>query len=98
MEFEFTGTAFEWRGPAPYVFVAVPDENAAALAENVQLLTYGWGCIPARVTAGETTVTTSLMPRDGGYVVPLKVALRRPEGIELGDQVTLRVEVELRLP
>lgn len=93
MEFEFTGEAIEWRGPAPYVFVAMPEEMAGVLADHVTLFSYGWGCIPAKVTAGDTTVTTSLFPRDGGYLVPLKVALRRPEGIELGDLVTLRVEV-----
>lgn len=98
MEFEFTGTVIAWRGPAPYLFVRVPDDVAHVLSENLPLLTYGWGCIPARVTSGSTSVTTSLMPKDGGYLVPLKVALRRPEHIEPGDVVPLRVEVDLRLP
>lgn len=98
MEFAFAGEAFEWRGPAPHVFVRMPEPDAALLAENLGALSYGWGCIPAVVTIGDTTVTTSLMPKDGGYVVPLKVALRRPEGIEAGDVVTLRVAVEARTP
>lgn len=91
---ELTGEVVEWRGPAPYHFLVVPEEECAELAEAARLVTYGWGMIPAAVTIGATTVTTSLWPRDGGYVVPLKDALRRPEGISLGDTVTLTLEVD----
>lgn len=91
-----TGEVIEWRGPAPHHFVAVSADVAEELTADVAQLSYGWGCIPARVTLGTTSVSTSLMPRNGGYLVPLKVALRRPEGVELGDEVTLHVEVTPR--
>lgn len=91
--YQVVGEVIEWRGPAPHHFVALPDDLAQELADDVAHLSYGWGCIPAEVTLGDTTVATSLMPRDGGYLVPLKVALRRPEGVELGDVVSLRVTV-----
>ncbi len=29
MEWEFAGPVIEWRGPAPFYFVAVPDEESA---------------------------------------------------------------------
>ena len=51
------------------------------------------GVIPARVRIGETAVETSLMPRDGVYLVPLKVALRRPGHIEDGDAVRVHLSV-----
>lgn len=38
-------------------------------------------------------MTTSLIPKDGVYLVPLKVALRRPEGIDDGDAVRVRLHV-----
>ncbi len=57
-------------------------------------LTYGWGVIPARVRIGDIEVGTSLMPRDDVYLVPLKVALRKPLGIDDGDVVHLQVSVE----
>jgi hypothetical protein len=38
-------------------------------------------------------VTTSLTPKDGVYLVPLKVALRRAEGIDDGDAVRVRLQV-----
>lgn len=30
MTFTFTAPVFEWRGPAPYVFVAVPSDECEA--------------------------------------------------------------------
>ena len=45
------------------------------------------------MTIGSTTVTTSLFPKDGGYLVPLKDALRKPEGVSNED--TVRVELTL---
>ena len=88
-EFEFTGDLFEWRGPAPFYFVSVPDDIAAEIKILAPMVTYGWGVIPATVTIGATTITTSLFPKDGGYLVPLKDAIRKPENITLGDAVTL---------
>jgi hypothetical protein len=34
-----------------------------------------------------------LIPRDGVYLGPLKVALRRPEGIDDGDVVRVHLSV-----
>ncbi len=93
VDFEFSGDVFEWRGPSPFHFVRVPDDIAAEITILAPTLTYGWGVIPAEVTVGATTVTTSLFPKDGGYLVPLKDALRKPEGINLGDVVDLTLRL-----
>jgi hypothetical protein len=59
------------------------------------MVTYGWGVIPCTVTIGSTSVTTSLFPKDGGYLVPIKNALRLPEKLLVGDivEVTLSIAV-----
>jgi hypothetical protein len=88
----FSGEVFHWRGPAPHHWVALPDEDSEELTARPEL-SYGWGCIAAVVTVGSTRYETSLMPKDGRYLVPIKVAVRRAEEIELGDTVALRVEV-----
>jgi len=95
MELEFAGPIFEWRGPAPYHFVAVPDDEAEQIQETAAAVTYGWGMIPVRGRIGHTEFTTSLWPKDGGYVVPLKVAVRRPERLALGDVVTVRLVIDV---
>jgi hypothetical protein len=89
MEIDFTGEVIEWRGPSPFFFVAVPPADAEVIADLAPMLTYGWGVIPARVTVGSTTWATSLFPRDGGYLVPLRAAERRREGVVLGDEVAV---------
>lgn len=96
MDLRFRGEIIHWRGPAPYHYVAVPRPEADELRAASSLVSYGWGVIPVAVTLGGTRWTTSLFPKDGGYLVPIKDAVRRAEGVELGDQVDLRVSVAVR--
>ncbi len=93
MELEFTGVVYYWRGPAPHHFVAVPDDECAAIEATAALVTYGWGMIPVSVTLRSSTWTTSLWPKDGGYIVPLKQAVRRAEGVDVDDEVTIRLTI-----
>ncbi|WP_163696040.1 DUF1905 domain-containing protein [Mycolicibacterium sarraceniae] len=93
MDWAFEAEVFQWRGPAPYFFVATPPQVNDFLHAHHSELTYGWGVIPAQVRIGATEVTTSLIPKDGVYLVPLKVALRRPEGIDDGDAVRVGLHV-----
>jgi Domain of unknown function (DUF1905) len=95
MEIVFAGRVIEWRGPSPYYFVPVPDEESADIHEVAARVTYGWGMIPVAVRIGSTRWTTSLFPKDGGYVVPLKDLVRKAEGIEVGDAVTVRLAVDV---
>ncbi|MFI6133586.1 DUF1905 domain-containing protein [Micromonospora sp. NPDC051141] len=94
MELAFSGEVWFWRGPAPYHFVTVPDEQCAALATAAASVSYGWGMVPVGVRIGGTDWRTSLWPKDGRYVLPLKVAVRRAERIELGDRVDVRLTVD----
>jgi hypothetical protein len=47
--------------------------------------------IPVRVRIGDTEWATSLWPKDGRYIVPLKDAVRKAEGLAEGDTVTVRL-------
>ena len=93
MELDVTGEVWEWRGPAPYYFVTVPDGESAHLRGVAAAVTYGWGMIPVLARIGETEWETSLWPKDGRYVVPLKDVVRRAEDIDAGDTVTVRLLV-----
>ena len=92
MEIEFNGTIWYWRGPAPHYFVTVPAEQCGDLAAIVRSVTYGWGMIPALVRIGKTEWETSLFPKDGRYLVPIKASVRRAEQLAEGDTVAVRVE------
>ena len=94
MDLEFRGEIIHWRGPAPFHFVTVPEEQSAAIEHVSSMVTYGWGAIPVKVRIGGTEFATSLFPRDELYVVPVKVAVRRAEGLSLGDEVAVRLHLE----
>jgi len=95
VELHFTGRVVEWRGPAPYYFLPVPDEESADIREVAVAASYGWGVIPVEVRLGDHTFSTSLFPKDGGYLLPLKDAVRRPRGLSAGDDVTVAVTIRL---
>ncbi len=95
MDLEFSGEVWFWRGPSPWHFVTVPEEECAELEDSSAFVSYGWGMIPVAVRIGETEWTTSLWPKDGSYVVPLKAAVRRAEGINVGDVVSVRLAVDV---
>lgn len=97
VELTFSGEVWEWRGPAPYHFVSVPPEQCEEVRDAAELVSYGWGMVPVTLIIGGTTWTTSLWPKEGGYVVPLKDRVRRAEQIELGDVVSVELRVELSL-
>lgn len=95
MEFEFAATVWQWRGPAPYHFITVPDWACEHIAPLANVISYGWGMIPVQATIGGTTWTTAMFAKDGGYVLPVKDAVRRAEEIAVGSavEVTLTVSV-----
>ena len=93
LDLEVSGDVWHWRGPAPFYFVTVPDDECAQLQAVSRVVTYGWGMIPVRARIGVTEWRTSLFPKDGGYVVPVKDAVRRAEAIDEGDTVTVRLTV-----
>jgi hypothetical protein len=95
VDLEFSGELWFWKGPAPWHFVTVPDEESGALESTSSVVTYGWGMVPVTARIGGTTWTTSLWPKDGGYIVPVKAWVRKAEGLELGDAVTVRLSVDL---
>ncbi|MFC7244268.1 DUF1905 domain-containing protein [Catellatospora aurea] len=94
MDLEFSGEIWFWRGPAPWYFVTVPDEHCPALEDASAQVSYGWGMIPVTARIGTTGWTTSLFPKDGRYIVPVKAVVRRAEKLDAGDTVTVRLNVD----
>ncbi len=95
MDIVFSGRVIEWRGPSPFYFVPVPAEQAAEVRQVAAMATYGWGVVPVEARIDGTAFATSLFPRDGGYLLPLKIAVRRPQGLSAGDDVTVAMTVRL---
>lgn len=93
MIIEFTGTIWFWRGPAPYYFVTIPESESLKIKAISGSVTYGWGVIPVKVRIGKTEWKTSLFPKNGLYIVPIKANVRETENLDVGDEVTIGLEV-----
>ncbi len=93
MDIKFDGKIWYWRGPAPFYFVTVPEKECQELKGMLTFVTYGWGMIPAKVKIGKTEWTTSMFPKNGAYIVPIKAMVRKAEKLEEGDNVMLRLQV-----
>lgn len=71
----------------------MPDEECAALEAVAAIVTYGWGMVPVTARIGDSEWPTSLWPKNGGYIVPVKSWVREAEGIDVGDTVDVRLTV-----
>ena len=92
MEFDFEGRVVEWRGPAPFYFVAIPEAESADIKAAAKGIEY-WGQVPVTVRIGDARFSTALFPRDGRYLLPLKVAVRNATRITLDDIVAVELNI-----
>jgi hypothetical protein len=93
MHLSFVGTIWYWRGPSPYYFVTIPEAQSDTIKAISKLVTYGWGVIPVRVHLGEQVWHTSLFPKDGRYLVPIKDSIRKAGKLAEGDEVLIALEI-----
>jgi len=93
LDLAFRGELWHWRGPAPFYFITVSDDASAALHAVSTEVTYGWGMIPVRARIGGTLFDTSLFPKDGRYVLPVKDAVRMAERLAAGDTVAVQLVI-----
>nr|WP_297414783.1 DUF1905 domain-containing protein [uncultured Nocardioides sp.] len=95
MDFDFDGHVVEWRGPAPFYFVAIPEEESADIKFAAKGIEY-WGQVPVIVRINDTEFTTALFPKDGRYLLPLKDKVREAAGIEVDEDVSVELRVGRR--
>lgn len=89
----FEATIIHWRGPPPYLFAPVPDELVGEVKIASRTASYGWGVVPVTAVIGTTEFSTSLFPRNGGYLLPIKVAVQRAEDVSIGDRVQIAMQI-----
>jgi hypothetical protein len=94
LRFRFEAKIIEWRGPAPFFYAPMPLQQADELRQIANRVSYGWGCIPVEAKMCGVTYTTSLFPRDGTYLLPVKVVVRRQANVTVGDKVAVDMIVQ----
>jgi hypothetical protein len=96
VDMTFSAALFHWRGPAPYYWLSLPEDACDYVHAEAAGATYGWGVIPVAVRIGTTDWETSLLPRDGGYLLPVKQVVRNQERLTDGDTVSVSMRVAPR--
>jgi hypothetical protein len=92
MDFEFEGPVIEWRGPAPFYFLRIPEDESADIKLAAKGLEY-WGQVPVVVCIASATFTTALFPKDGRYLIPLKGVVRKSAGIQVDEVLSVGLSV-----
>ncbi|NUR95515.1 MAG: DUF1905 domain-containing protein [Kribbellaceae bacterium] len=92
-DIEFAGEIWYWRGPAPWYFITVPEEECGYFEAEAGQVSYGWGMTPVTAEIGGSVWETSMFPKDGRYILPVKAAVRRAEDLDDGDQPVVRLRL-----
>ena len=99
--FTFTAPLWRWSArqepsdPSAWCFVTVPED----VSEQVRLLAgepRGFGSVRVHVSTGSLRWDTSVFPDgtgSGGFVLPVKKAVRVAEGVDDGDDLTVTLQV-----
>jgi len=95
VDLKFSGTVWFWKGPAPWHFITVPEDECGLLAAAAAAVTYGWGMIPVTARIGDTGWRTSLFPKDGRYVLPVRTSVRSAEKLGLGDTAQVHLKIDI---
>ena len=94
VRFAFETEVIYWRGPSPFFYAPVPAEHVEELRSVAKAVTYGWGVVPVEAEINGVRFTTSLFPKDGTYLVPIKVAVRRATGVTAGDVIAVEMTIQ----
>jgi hypothetical protein len=86
-----------WLYPAnaAWHFISVPAATSANIKKQFADYHRGWGSLPVKVKLGKTSWQTSIFwdSKRKSYLLPLKSAVRKAEGIGEGDSVNLQLTV-----
>ena len=93
---ETTGPLVKWSGEkASWFFVILTGDVVGEIHYAAMGHTGGFGSVKVRATIGDTTWETSVFPskESGGFVLPVKAAVRKAESLTEGDTVSLTLHI-----
>ena len=97
MKCAFKEKLWVWPGEkAAWRFVTVPKAESEVLRKKVKLKN-GFGSIRVKAKVGKTSWDTSVFPdsKSGTYLLPVKAQVRRIEGLEDGESVSVSLVVTM---
>lgn len=90
-----TGPLVLWTGEsASWHFITVPAEQSDEIRAHCFGERRGFGSVKVEARIGDVAWRTSVFPqKSGGYLLPVKAAVRREAGFAAGDEVTVMIEL-----
>ena len=78
-----------------WYFVSVPKKESDAIRVEFGKVARGWGSHRVEVKVGKAKWRTSIFPesKTGVYLLPLKAAVRKSEGIFEKDEIAYRITI-----
>lgn len=96
IEYNLRGRVYEWQGKGAWHFVNLSKKQSKEIKNLHGDLTGGFGSIRVEVSLGSTTWKTSIFPsKEGYYLLPLKAAVRKAEGVAAGDIISYTLNIGL---
>lgn len=92
-DMRFDAEIIEWRGPPPYLFAVIPERHVGDIRYAALSESYGWGVVPVIAKVGRSEFATTLFPRGGTYLLPIKLVVQKAEGVGLGDRIRVAMRV-----
>ncbi|WP_291381201.1 DUF1905 domain-containing protein [Demequina sp.] len=92
MTYRFSADLYLWDARTDsWVFVNLPEDIADEIEDAAPEPRRGFGAVKVEVTVGGTTWRTSVFPSKEAatFVVPIKRAVLKAEGLTVGDRVKL---------
>ncbi len=95
--YKIRSEVFLWPGMSGWHFIGVPKKQSGEIKKRFGANAKGWGSIPVSITLDKTTWDTSIFPdkKSGTYLLPLKVEVRKKEGVLEGDVVNFFLKVRI---
>lgn len=95
LDFTFRAPLWLWKEGATWHFISVPEEPSAAIKSFAPEAKRGFGSVRVKVQIGTSEWRTSVFPskETGGYVLPIKKAVRTAEGLGVNDIADVTLEI-----
>lgn len=97
-EYQLQAKVFKYPGMAGWFFASLPRAVAAEIKNGFGQKRRGWGAIPVDATIGQTAWKSSIFPdsKSGTYLLPLKLSIRKREGVKDGSVVALALRIDVQ--
>lgn len=90
-----TGRMWIWTGESgSWHFITVPEELSGEIRAHAMAELRGFGSVRVEASIHDVSWQTSVFPmKSGGYLLPIKRAVRSKAGITVDDEVTVTLQL-----